>query len=356
MRVRLNKKGFIIYILILTGSVIYASFYGGLLPFILLYGVLLFLPVSVLCIVLNYHFLSVYQELPVHRVLKGDRHEFLMSFENTGILPIHDMELILHSDRCGFEGIRDGERISIEPRTKKKLSTKIVCLYGGSYNIGIKSLGFSDAFGIMTIIVNVPYIFKAIVSPKITDAADAYMDIENIMNSVGSKSDVKTEEIPGSDMRDYYPGDPKKTINWKVSARLERLTVRIPDKQDTKTITLILEAVNVPESLQDTEYLRRRDHFLEFAVSAAWFFARRGVPVRMIYPAGKITERQVDSYESFREFYNEVSGGISYRSDDEKDRMHAMTQERRNPGYGDGTRVIIIEDEWPGEDFCIVAD
>lgn len=356
MKIRLNKKGFIIYILLLIASVVFASYSGGLLPYVLLYGILLFIPVSVIIISLNYHYISVYQELSLNRVIKGDRHDLLMSFENTGVLPIHDLELILHSDRCEFDGINDNERISIRPREKKKLTSKVICIYGGTYYIGIKSLGFSDAFGIFTVILNVPYSFRAIVSPKITDAADKYMDIENIINSVGSKSDKKVEEIPGNDMRKYYPGDPFNSINWKVSARINELTVRIPDKQDTRKITLILEAVNVPERDQDTEYLIRRDHFLEFAVSAAWYFARRSVPVYIIYPAGKITEKQVDSYESFQEFYHDVSGGMSYRSDDERDRMHTLTQERRKPGYGDGTRVIILEDEWPGEDFCIVAD
>ncbi|MBR6485581.1 MAG: DUF58 domain-containing protein, partial [Lachnospiraceae bacterium] len=107
--------------------------------------------------------------------------------------------------------------------------------------------------------------------------------------------------------------------------------------------------------MQDMEYLRRRDYFLEFAVSAVWYFARRGIPVYVIYPAGKITERQVDSYDSFPQFYSDISGGIAYRSDDEKDRMHKLVQERRQAGDGNETRVIITEDEWPGEGFCVVA-
>lgn len=356
MSVRFNIKGSILYIVILAAAVVFASFYGGVLPFTLLSGIILFIPVSVICIAVNYFCVSVYQGLSSHRVIKDERHDFMMSFENTGIIPIHNMELILHSDRCRFEGIEDGERICVGPRERIELTAKVECIYGGSYYFGIRSLGFTDIFGIITIRLNVPYSFRAIVSPKITETADAYMDIENIINSVGSKSDIKTEEIPGNDMRKYCPGDPLNKINWKVSARNNELMVRVPDKQDTKRITLILEPMNVPERMQDTDFLMRRDAFLEFAVSAAWYFVRRGLPVYIIYPAGRITEKQVDSYEAFREFYNDVSGGTLYRSDDEKDRMHALTQERRKPGFGNGTRVIILEDEWPGEDFCIVAD
>ena len=355
MSVRFDLKASLSYIIILSAAVVFASFYGGVLPFTLLFGIMLFIPVSVICIAVNYHCVLVYQGLSSYRVIKGERHDLKMSFENTGFIPIHNMELLLHSDRCRFEGIEDGERISIDQRSKTEINARVECIYGGTYNIGIKSLGFSDIFGMFTVRLNVPYSFRAIVSPKITDIAETHMDIENLINSVGSKSEIRMEEIPGNDMRSYRPGDPMSRINWKVSARNNELMVRVPDKQDTRRITLILEPANVPERDQDIRFLIRRDYFLEFAVSSAWYFARRGLPVLMIYPAGRITQRQVDSYDSFREFYNDVSGGNVYRSDDEKDRMHKLTQERRQAGYGNETAVLILEDEWPGEDFCIVA-
>ena len=161
--------------------------------------------------------------------------------------------------------------------------------------------------------------------------------------------------IPGNDMRDYQKGDALRSINWKVSARLDNLMVRVPDKQDTRQVTLVLESSYMPEREQDTDFLRRRDAFLEFAVSAAWYFAGRGMPVLVIYPAGKITEKQVSSYDSFREFYEDASQGMVYRSEDEKDRMHRLAEERRMGQNGDETTVIVSEDNWPGEDYCIVA-
>ncbi|MCR5508327.1 MAG: DUF58 domain-containing protein [Lachnospiraceae bacterium] len=355
MHIRINKKRIIVYLLILTASVVFASFYGGLLPYVFLYGTLLLVPVSCIYILLNYRFLSVYQALDSTRVIKGESHELTVSFDNAGPLPVHDMELLLHSDRCIFDGITEGERIVIRPFCKVKILAGMECRYGGTYDAGLKALGFSDPFGILTVIINVPYTFRAIVSPGITDIANGYMDIENIMNASAAKSDIRYEEIPGNDMRDYHTGDPLKSINWKVSARLDKFVVRLPDKLDTRRITLILEAADVPERSRDTDFLRRRDYFLEFAVSAAWFFTSRGLPVTIIYPSAKITEMTIGSYDGFRDFYADIAGGLSYRSEDEKDRMHKLVQERRGTGYGNETAVIIVEDEWPGEGFCTVA-
>ena len=355
MKIRFNKTGCIIYSLILTACIIFASFYGGLLPFVMLYGIILIIPVSILYNILNYRFLSVYQELDSHRVVKGDMHKLDISINNEGYFPIRNMELILHSDRCDFEGINNGQLISIEPGRKIKIAAKAACRYAGAYYIGISQLEFSDPLGMITCVSDVPYTFRAIVSPQITDSANSYMDIENIINSIGRKSDKRYEETPGNDMRNYYPGDPIKSINWKVSARLDTYMVRVPERMDTRRITLIMEAADVPERMQDTEFLKRRDYFLEFAVSAAWYFAGRGMPVSIIYPAGKITEKQIASYEDFHVFYSDVSGGLSYRSEDEKERMHKLVQERRDSLGRDETSVIIIEDKWPGEGFCVVA-
>lgn len=355
MSIRFNKKGCTAYIIVLISVIVFASFYGGVLPFLLLYAFLLFIPVSVAYIILNYRFLSVYQELDSHRIVKGESHVFTVSFDNTGILPIQDMKLILHSDRCDFDGFADNMKISLKAMQSLKLTTKAVCLYGGAYDVGLKSVGFSDPFGISEIELNVPYTFRAVVSPKITDVAVPYMDIENLKNSIGMKSTVNHEDTPGNDMRLYVPGDTVRSINWKVSARLDKFVVRTPDRMDTRRITLILDAVNMSAAVLDTESLRRRDYFLEFCVSAAWYFASRGLSVKIIYPSGKITEKQIDSHESFREFYNDVAGGMIYRSEDERDRMHKLAQERRQAGYGEETNVIICEDEWPGEGFCTVA-
>ena len=355
-KIDISPAGSVIYIIFLIAAIVFASFFGGLLPYVILYGILLLIPVSIAYIVVNFIFLQVYQELNVHRLVKGDRHVLSISMENTGLLPIHDMELVLYLDRCTFSGLKEDDTVSLKVHEKIKITARTTCLYAGVYNIGLKGVRLSDAFRILSITFNVPYSFRAIVSPRITDIANSYLDIENIINSFGSKSETRKEEIPGNDLRAYYPGDPLSGINWKVSARFDKLTVRVPDKLDTRTVSVFIEPENVPEKDRDTEYIKRRDHFLEFAVSSAYYFAGRGIPVRLVYPAGKITEKTIDSYEGFLGFYNDLSSKLSYRSEDEYLRMHKLIQERRAAEGENETRVFILEEASGREDFCIVAD
>ena len=355
MKVTVNKLKFIIYVIVLIGSFVFASFYGGPVSFAWLYAVLLLIPISIIYIFINNSFLRIYQEIEVHRLTKGEEHKYRVSIDNEGFLPVHRMKLFLYEDRCELYELRNGEELSLDIHEKKELSSGINCRYSGAYNVGIENVAFADPFGIYTVTLDIPYSFRAIVSPRITDMADRVLDIENLFNNTGLKSPRLSENTPGSDFRPYQRGDSLSSINWKLSARLSELISRIPDKMEKRTVTLLLQAVNVPERDQDIEFLKKRDFFLEFAVSAAWHFGEQGVPVRIVYPSGKISESLVDSYESFLEFYSVVADSIFYSSDEEFKKLQSMVFDVRNSVYGQDTWIVIREDPEPGEDYYLIC-
>ena len=353
-RIYIEKKRLLAYFAVLILSIIFASFYGGPVSFVWLYFILLLLPVSVIYIVLNYRFLSLYQEIEVHRVSKGENHNYRVMVENGGILPIHGMTLGLYKDRCDLPEVKEGEPLSLDIHEKREMTSSISCKYAGAYNVGIEHLFFHDPFRLFSVRVDVPYSFRAVVSPRITDVAEEFLDIENMVNSTGLKSAKLYEETPGNDFRAYQKGDSLTSVNWKLSARFSELMARVPDRMEKTTVTLILEASNTPESEQDIEFLKNRDYFLEFIVSAAWHFGEQGVPVKLIYPAGEIRESVVDSYDTFLEFYNIVADGIFYRSEEEHKRLENMIDVGRN-AQGDGdTWILIREEHGPGEDICSI--
>ena len=356
MSIQVNKARVVIYFIVISACLVFASFYGGPVSYAPLYGALLILPVSAAYIFLNFRFLRVYQEIEVHRFPKGEDHRFRAIIENAGFLPIHKMRLYTHRDRCDLYEIEDGQILSLDIREKKELISGINCKYAGSYDIGLSKAAFTDPFSIFTVVVKIPYNFRAVVSPRITDIADSYLDLENLVNSTGLKSNWMTEETPGSDLRPYQRGDALRSVNWKVSAKLSELTVRIPDKMEKRTVTILMEAANVPDNCQELEFLKKRDYFLEFIVSAAWHFAKQGVPVHLIYPSGKVNESEVDSYENFIEFYNTVADGIFYHSVEEYNKIQSLVMNRGSSWYDNNTWILIREDPEPGESHCTVCD
>ncbi len=353
MRVNVNRKALIIYFIFLTMSIVFASFYGGAVAFVPLYALMLLIPVSSFYLFLNYKFLKVYQEIEVHRITKGQKHRFRAFIENAGFLPIHRMRLGLFCDRCEFFDIEDSCEVSLSIHEKKELFSDISCRYAGAYEVGIERVFFQDPFEIFEVEITIPYNFRAVVSPRIIDDADNLLDLENLYNSTGLKSLDLFEDIPGSDLRPYQRGDQLSAINWKISARLSQLMIRLPDRMENRIITLLLDAVNVPEREQDTNYLKKRDEFLELVISAAWHFVGRKVPITIVYPAGNVRESVIDSYESFTQFYNIVADGIFYASQRDEEEIHSLVDEQRSSHNDRDTWIIIKED--PGEGQQVVV-
>ena len=355
MKIRFHLKHIILYFAIAAGSLAFSSFYGGPASYSCLYAVLLLIPFSALYIFVNYTFLRIYQEIEVHRPVRGEDHKYRAKIENAGILPIHAMGLHVYSDRCSLYELEDGQELSLGAGESRELTSGISCRYAGSYDVGIHSVSFTDPFALFTLTLEVPYTFRAVVSPPVTDLADRVLDLENRINSTGLRSSRLSEETPGSDMRPYQRGDALSSINWKVSARLETLVTRIPDKMEKRTVTIIMQAAYDPEREPDLEQLQKRDFFLEFAVSAVWHFAGQGIPVRLIFPAGKVTRTTADSYETFMEFYEIAADGIFYYSEQEYEHFLALAADPRSSTNEDGTWILIREDPEPGQDpFTVI--
>ncbi len=317
MKITFTTTNLLIYLAALVAAIVFASFYGGPVAYAPLAALLLLLPVSGLYIFLCFKFLRVYQEVEVHKLTKGEVHKYRAAFENSGLLPIHNMAVGIYEERCNLYEIPAGMRICLDAHEKTELLSGINCLFAGAYDVGVENISFADPFHIFEVTLDVPYSFRALVKPRITDIAGKSLDLENLVNSTGQKSYRLFEDIPGNDLRPYTKGDSLASINWKVSARTSDLMVRIPDRMEKRTISIIMNARNTPEREWDTSFLKSRDFFLEFVVSAARHFTDQGIPVTITFPAGSIRQVKIDSNRSFTDFYERVSDGLFYSSDEE---------------------------------------
>ena len=355
MKIRVEKRRFIVYVVVLAASIVFASYFGGPVSFVWLYAMILVLPLSVLYLFVSYHYLRIYQEIDVMKQTKGENHTYRAVLENEGILPLHNMTLVVYTDRCVLYDIFEGTKVSLDSFERIELCSDIRCLFAGAYYVGIKAIQMWDPFHIFEMTREIPWTYRAIVRPQITEQVSQDLEIENLIQNSGIKSEYRYEEIPGSDNRPYHRGDSLHTINWKVSARLNELTVRIPDKMEKKNITLLLLAEKAPENSQDIEFLKIRDYFLEFIISVAWYFSDRGIPLTVVYPSGAIVEKNIRSHEDFLDFYNTVSDHIYYGSDSAQSKMQELAYLQEKGSNEEDTWIIIKELPLPGERFASIC-
>ena len=74
MKIRLHPRNLLLYCAVAAASIAFSSFYGGPASYAWLYAVLLLIPLSAAYIGANYHFLRIFQEIEVHRLVRGEDH------------------------------------------------------------------------------------------------------------------------------------------------------------------------------------------------------------------------------------------------------------------------------------------
>ncbi len=339
-------QGLLPYLALLGGAVIWASFYGGTLPFLMLYTVLILPVASGVYLFYAWRSLHFYQKLPTHKATKGEEVPYQLSVENTGILPIVSVAMLLENERCSVKGIGEEVRLSLKPGERVGFTSQMTCLYAGAYEIGVRTFLMEDCFHLFMLRLKAPTDFRVFVRPRITDMAESMMDLEEIRNQVEIPNSRLFENTLGNDLRKYQKGDSLKAIHWKNYARSGQLLVRMPEPKQIRHIHVFLIPKESSQALSD---IKLRDRFLEMAVSIADYFCTRNRPVSFHLPKGGMQFVTVDSYGTFREFYDalpdELDGcGSGLGEEDIKSWLEQGRQET------EGSLLLLYEGSQEGGD------
>lgn len=361
---KINYKRLLVFFIILIAAVVWASYMGGALPYMCLFSVLFYLPVSAIYILISNQFFQVYQELPSRRIMKNKEQPYKLTIENGGFLRINDAELLFEdeltittigSNKESSGALEKQEIVNLTPGERIEIDGILSSMYAGIYDVGLLKIRFFDPFEIYGACFMVPSPYRVTVMPMITDVANSVLDFENLKNSNMIKSLSLREQSAGNDLRPYRVGDPIKNIHWKVSAATGELISRTPELMDLKTISLVLVAENSTDKKNDPDFIKRRDYFLEFAVSAAYYHASKGESIEVVYPRGEIKKAQIGSLESFSDFYEDISKGPFYNREEDvtkiSEQSGIMAENEKN-----GIVITVRESEYGTEHFLEVRN
>ena len=301
LSLRCKKKiPLLIYLILLAGSAVLISFRGGAFSYVLFFAVLIYIPVALLQILYTRIMLRVYQEVTVRLLYKNTAVPYQISIENAGPVPIGGLRLIRDRKVTHFKEDFTTEVFRLLPKESRAIETEISCRYAGSYTVGVARIAISDCFGIIKISYDIPAPLRLHVLPTVTDIAVediGRMLSENMNHNSAYKMD-KREDYPGNELRKYMDGDPISYVHWKNYARTGEMYVRLPDRQDSEMMTMVVVSDNDPS-------ITERDYMLEYVVSAANYFVGQSKPVRFMYYASGVKDFLIDGYDSFSRFYFE---------------------------------------------------
>ena len=155
--------------------------------------------------------------------------------------------------------------------------------YAGCGFISIQELAVYDYLGWFQFSVKqLPQPVKVGVIPEIPSLSNANVILHTVSDIVLTQDDEEEESsaalsaqsMPGYVHRDYVPGDNLRRINWKMSAKRQKLMVRMDEAAATVRPAVILDLQ--PE--QDETSLKRREIIMEGALGFLILLVRQGIP------------------------------------------------------------------------------
>ena len=106
-------------------------------------------------------------------------------------------------------------------------------------------------------------------------------------------------------VRDYVEGDSLKQVHWKITAREQKLKVRVMTGKENQSIVIFCDTRRYSEDMG--EYLPLENKILEAFLAVGHYFAGMERAFTAYYGQNGVVERQVAGSLAFDNFYHQVS-------------------------------------------------
>ena len=285
------------YLLAVASVIIFALFCSGRVGWFLLLIVIGAPLISFIWTFISYWFVSINMSTTNFLVEKGEYKNFQVKIINKGILPVPAISIYLKNDN------RVNIRNSMISRNtviygENTVDVEMFTVFAGLSEVLIEKVVVSDFFGVFKfrlkkaksmpdtrleigILPNIPSLEQE--DDWLLTARSAAFDGEEPEETVSDRS-ATFGGFPGFEHRDYVEGDPIKRINYKLSARVGRLQVRLDEEQAVAGISMYLSTV-LPDDMKPEEpYIKNSSLCLEEFIGVARHLYLMDFSVKIILP------------------------------------------------------------------------
>ena len=174
-------------------------------------------------------------ELSVDRVVAGEGITAIVRIANRKPLPLPWLDVRLFLPE-GVEpahippGVPKGwVNAGFAPRGHEKLTVRfpLVAAARGAYAVGPLRLRASDWLGFMSIERTVPIAIPVVAYPAPLATRDRHLPSLRPLAETAVRRGLVPDPLRFRGVRDHRPGDPRKEIHWKASARLRELQTKL---------------------------------------------------------------------------------------------------------------------------------
>ena len=259
-------------------SLILISIYGGTVSYGIFFGLTLVPFISFIYILLVWIFYRIYQEIGSRSIVSGQSVPYYFVLKNESRFAFAGVKVFFFSDFSYVEKMPEEIEYELLPGEQYKYETSFVCKYRGEYEVGIKEIVISDFWGLFNIRFAIREARKVIVAPKLIQVEElkSVKDISAMMqrdNLQPTELDVVT--------REYAAGDALKQINWKATARMQKLMSRKPAGEEKKGAALLFDTKRYDKKPE--VFLPIENKMLEIVLAIALFMSKNNISLSFFY-------------------------------------------------------------------------
>lgn len=299
---KLNR---ILYLSLLIITFTFVYYYGGKVPNMLFYTVLVLPIVSYIYMLIGYFMLKYEQSLDNDLIFKGDKVTFTVNITNRSFFILPYISISFLNDKGGVIQKHKINNISLQPFSNREVSIDYIYKYRGDFKLGVSTIEVQDFLGIFKFTLKNKTPLYITVYPQIIDIDEFYLSSgylsDNVSSIGGGQEDISTIE----EINKYNYGDSLRKIHWKLTAKTNELMIREYEKVGSRSAILILDLQSNNFEVEKNAAIE--DKLLETTIAILRYCIYNDAEVKLIYDSKGINAINYSNSLDFQKAYEALA-------------------------------------------------
>ena len=299
---KLNR---ILYLSLLIITFTFVYYYGGKVPNMFFYTVLVLPIVSFTYMLIGYFMLKYEQSLDNDLIFKGDKVTFTVNITNRSFFILPYISISFLNDKGGVIQKHKINNISLQPFSNREVSIDYIYKYRGDFKLGVSTIEIQDFLGIFKFTLKNKTPLYITVYPQIIDIDEFYLSSgylsDNVSSIGGGQEDISTIE----EINKYNYGDSLRKIHWKLTAKTNELMIREYEKVGSRSAILILDLQSNNFEVEKNAAIE--DKLLETTIAILRYCIYNDAEVKLIYDSKGINAINYSNSLDFQKAYEALA-------------------------------------------------
>ena len=270
---------------------------------------------------------------------RGERVPFSIRFQNRGPLILLNVRAELFvADAAGGVPQTVVTSLTLGPRGSCEVPFDIPFEHVGLFSAGLREVVITDFLGLFERRIPNERASRICVMPRVPNLGSLTFSDDSDAESYKMLKTALADSLDYAYVRDYEPGDPLKTIHWKLSARTDHYLTRLFEKTISPGVTVLLDFYVPAGEEQDAPELR--DAVVESGLAVADYARSRGLDVEIRYMSDQGERRMLTAWDEGT--VARMVGELPRAVGDEELRDRALEQVRESAAAARGQSNLVV--------------